>query len=469
MLRENMKLGRVVPIGFGAILALMVGVGLVSKISMGILVGSIEWVTHTYQVKQDIQELETLLVNAETGQRGFIFTGKEEFLEPYNQSVGVLDDRISYLRTAIRVESQKQLLDQVQTLTDRKLDELAQTIALKRQGREQELRALVLSGQGKRTMDEIRKILSTMQDGEDDLLRERQAAALRAERFAAFTSLGGTLIVIVLGSSVAFLIARRIVQPINQVASAIASSATEIAVAVDQQERTASQQAAAVSQTTTTMDELGASARQSAEQAEAAANSAQQALILVDGNGLGGQHGRDDFSLRDKVEQIAEQILRLSEQTSQIGSISLLVSDLANQTNMLALNAAVEAARAGEHGKGFAVVATEIRRLADQSRKSAERISALVSDVQNATNSTVMVADEGTKTVGGIVSAINNITINNQQISLTAKQQAIAIQQVVDAMSSLNQRALETASGISQTKISTQKLNEAAHDLKAVV
>jgi len=174
-------------------------------------------------------------------------------------------------------------------------------------------------------------------------------------------------------------------------------------------------------------------------------------------------------NLRDKVGDIAEQIIRLSEQTNQIGSISTLVSDLANQTNMLALNAAVEAVRAGEHGKGFGVVAAEIRKLADASKKSAERINSLVKDIENATTSTVVVTDSGRKTVDDIVAAINNVAVNSQQISLTAKQQAVAIQQVVDSMNSINQAAAETASGITQTKVGTQKLNEAATNLKAIV
>ena len=64
--------------------------------------------------------------------------------------------------------------------------------------------------------------------------------------------------------------------------------------------------------------------------------------------------------LRDRVDEIAQQIVNLGEQTGQITSVSDLVSDLAKQTNMLALKAAVEAARAGEQGKGFGVVAGQL-------------------------------------------------------------------------------------------------------------
>jgi methyl-accepting chemotaxis protein len=65
--------------------------------------------------------------------------------------------------------------------------------------------------------------------------------------------------------------------------------------------------------------------------------------------------------LKENVKAIAQQIMRLNEQTNQIGNISSVVTDLANQTNMLALNAAVEAVRAGENAKDFNVLATEIR------------------------------------------------------------------------------------------------------------
>ncbi|MCT7963184.1 methyl-accepting chemotaxis protein [Laspinema sp. D1] len=271
---------------------------------------------------------------------------------------------------------------------------------------------------------------------------------------------------------------------VEEVAQEITQSSMDIATTMTQQERIANDQAASVNQTSTTMDELGASSRQSAEQAEAAAADARNALVLTEGGSKAVERTLADMSaLKAKVGEIAEQILRLSEQTSQIRNISGLVSDLATQTNMLALNAAVEAVRAGEHGKGFAVVASEIRKLADQSQKSTEKINGLVADIQSAINSTVIVTDEGSKTVQaslkiaketaeafeGVTEAINNITLSTQQISLSAKQQAIAIQQVVEAMNSLNKVANQTAQGISQVKTGTDRLNSVAQNLKQIV
>jgi methyl-accepting chemotaxis protein len=188
------------------------------------------------------------------------------------------------------------------------------------------------------------------------------------------------------------------------------------------------------------MDELDASARQAVSQAEASATGARQVLMLIDGDEQE-QNSSDASSLKAKVGQISEQILHFRAQTTQINTISNLVSDLATQTNMLALNAAVEAVRAGENGKGFAVVAAEIRKLADRSHKAAEQIGELVLGIQKATKETVTVSAEGRKTVEEIVVAVQTITINSQQISLTARQQAVAIQQVVSAMNALKQAA----------------------------
>ncbi|MGL6337980.1 MAG: methyl-accepting chemotaxis protein, partial [Waterburya sp.] len=252
-----------------------------------------------------------------------------------------------------------------------------------------------------------------------------------------------------LTTAIAIIIASGATKTILQAASKISSSSNQIAVTVEEQEHNANLQAVSVNETTTAMDELEATSRQSSEQANAAVLAAEQVFQLADNGNQAVEETLSEMAiLRQKVTAIAEQIMHLSEQTIQIGNISGLVSDLANQTNILALNAAVEAARAGEHGKGFSVVAAEIRKLADQSKQSAENIGTLVAEIQNKINSAVMVTDEGSKTVNtgiqianrtaeafaGVAEAVNNMVINNQQISLNTKQQVQAIQQVVEAM-----------------------------------
>ena len=277
---------------------------------------------------------------------------------------------------------------------------------------------------------------------------------------------------------------RRITSTLQTFTDEIASSSEQITTTVARQEGNIAEQADSVNQTTATVDQLGASSRESAEQAEASAQSASEALALAeDGAQTVAQTMEGMENLKEKVREIAEQIINLSEQTGQISTVSELVGDLANQTNMLALNAAVEAARAGEHGKGFGVVASEIRKLADESRKSADTINSLVTEVQAAMNSAVMVTDEGKKTAEssielaqgtaeslvGMKGAIDSVFANAQAISNTAKLQAVGIQEILSAINALNLGAIDTAEGMGEVKASTTQLQTSADKFKAIV
>ena len=287
------------------------------------------------------------------------------------------------------------------------------------------------------------------------------------------------LLMVALGLWIATVVSRAITVNATQLSAA----ANEIAATIAQHERTASQQAAAANETSATIEELSASSRQSAEQAANAAAVAERAgAATVEGDETTRQAVAAMSSLKDRIGAMAEHILLLGEQTGLIGSIATVLKDLAGQINMLALNAAVEAARAGEHGKGFAVVASEIRKLADESKKSAEQTAVLVADIQKATNSSILMTEEGTRTVTEVTQLVRKVAelLNNlaglagsanenaQQVMLNAKQQSAAFGQVVEATNSIASGAKETATGISQTKVGVQQLNQAAENLKAI-
>ena len=104
-------------------------------------------------------------------------------------------------------------------------------------------------------------------------------------------------------------------------------------------------------------------------------------------------------TINSAVLESASVVKNLGNHSVEIGNIIGLITDIAEQTNLLALNAAIEAARAGEHGRGFAVVAEEVKKLADQSKQSAEQIASLISEIQRETNRAVTVMDNGTQEV----------------------------------------------------------------------
>ncbi len=287
-----------------------------------------------------------------------------------------------------------------------------------------------------------------------------------------------------LAGIVIWLIALGVSRSINRTAGIVSASALEIVGTIEQQEQTANDQASSVNETTTTMEELAISSQQSAEQAQKAAQAAVQALAQAEaGNQAVAETLAGMADLKANVEAIAAQIDRLNQRNAQIGSISQLMSNISNQTNMLALNASVEAVRAGERGKGFAVVAAEIRKLADESQRSASQINDLVREIQSELKSTVTVAATGTQTaaqnaaiaqkaaaaLAAIATAIDNMVASNQQISLNIQQQANAVQQINIAMSRLNQGARAAAQGIAQTRQETQQLQIASQRLKAIV
>jgi methyl-accepting chemotaxis protein len=456
-----------------------------------LVLGTTSQVFNTFQeverVENVIGETTNMSVGAERmvrGMRGYLVNKNQQFLTDFQKGAELARQSAINVEPSVKNPEQKIRLQRMLELVNEYYDGSSEIVRLFQQNQTAEALAIFNTGKYTKFVNEFVEVNREFREIEFKMIKRETQLTKAALSFLVSTLVIGSVLLVLFGATVAWLISSGIAGTIDRAISSIATSSAQIAATVEEQERMASQQSASVNQTTTTMDELGASSRATSQQIETAASQAMQALTLAGGGTKAVEKTLEAMAtLKTKVQDMQGQIMQLSEQTDRIGNISTVVSDLANQTNMLALNAAVEAVRAGEHGKGFGVVASEIRKLADRSKKSAAQINLLVADIQRAINLTVMVTDEGTKTVdsgvniasetavafAGVADAINNVVLSSQQISLNAKQQAIAIEQVVEAMNSLNQAAAQTACGITQTKVGTQRLNEAALDLKAVV
>ena len=259
------------------------------------------------------------------------------------------------------------------------------------------------------------------------------------------------------------------------------SASNEVIQATTKQENAIVQHLSLLKEAASLIINLNLSSQQTKLSAQKVAEKSQQSLVMSGKEQEAVQTNIEKMrTLKQKIQIIAELILELSEHTQQIGSIVGVVEDITEQTNMLALNAAVEAARAGEHGKGFAVVASEIRKLADESKQATTKITALIHDIQQATNSTVMATEEGSKEIESGVDLAHQIaksiddlrnTINEtveavQGIVNCSNHQSACTQEVSDAINSINQGLIESASSIKQNIIILQGLMNVSKSLK---
>ncbi len=210
----------------------------------------------------------------------------------------------------------------------------------------------------------------------------------------------------------------------------------------------------------------------------------------------------DMKTIKTIVDTLAEKMASLGERSQQIGEIVQVIDDIAEQTNLLALNAAIEAARAGEHGKGFAVVATEVRKLAENSRKSTEEIRNLIIGIQNETRAVIEQMNKATADVEqgaevaykagtalrNIIKAFNKVVAQVDEINASMDnmknqgQEVVEAVKVISGITNENSRVTDELAAESNTATesimnvsaiseentaSTQEINAAAQEVTA--
>jgi PAS domain S-box-containing protein len=267
------------------------------------------------------------------------------------------------------------------------------------------------------------------------------------------------------------------VEEVSAGAGQVAKNATAVSVNVEKSLES-------VMQVQKAMEDLSRTIQDVATRSEATARIVHETSdISREGMNLARKTEQGMLGITKSSNDVNQIILEIKGQMDKISEIVNLITDLANQTNLLALNAAIEAARAGDAGRGFAVVASEVKSLAVESRASAERISDMIENLQNQTNSAVDAVSasnagvkEGSAALGNTVASftkiaesIDQITRNVGDVASATQEQAASVEEITASVNEVNGLMQSTARESTDAAAASEESSAAIEQISKVI
>jgi methyl-accepting chemotaxis protein len=356
----GMKIGA----GFGLALAILMVIGGVSYRNTVTLTETAESVAQTHRVLEHLEAVFSDMKDAETGQRGYIITGSERYLEPFRVAQGAIAQDLKALRDLIRDVNQQRRLDSLESLIngkDGKLAELQETIDARRDTAKGFAAALqiVSTGKGKTIMDDIRKTIDEMRSDENALLKTRSDEAQASARNTTLTIIFGTLAAVVVLAVAGFTITRNIARPLRD----LTTVADRITVGDLNVKTSTSARTDEVGMLARTFDRMAQSLRAMAGAAEQIAAGDLRSTIVPQSpdDVLGNAFARMAKNLRDQVQGLVE----------GANVLGAAASEIVASTAQLASSATESAAAVSE----TTTTVEEVRHTAQLSSQKARHVS----------------------------------------------------------------------------------------------
>ena len=389
--------------GFGVGLAIMLIIGVVTYISTVSLVNNSNMVDHTHEVLKGLDSIVSYLKDSETGQRGYLITGENRYLEPYNASLSEIPLAIANVRDLTSDNSVQQArIRELEPLVAAKLAELKETIDLRRDVGFDAALEVVLTDAGKQVMDDLRGVITAMADEELVLLDVRAAATASTANTVKMSILVGTAIAFVLLGGIAFYLSRSISNGVTTVGQALSRIAQGDVTAEVENDSS---------------DEIGDMARSYREMRGYIREVSNNVELIGDGD------------LTVQVEPKSENDVLGQAMARMVASMSALIGQVGSTANNLA-TASNELSSAAEQAGG---ATTGIASSSQEMASGAEVQSKGV--------------DETNGVMGQLTNAIDQISTGSQEQASGVEQAATIVNQVSTAIDEVAKTAQEAANG----------------------